>query len=208
MSKILNCGIINKIVLAIGAHYDDIEIGIGGTILKHIAKGDKVLIALTSTDEIRTGDPKKRLQEQIKALDMMSISRSNLLLFNTKMEYSDVVQELDNLNPNIIYAPYENDTHQAHRLSSKIAQSVGRKREITTIFYSSGSSIEFYPNLFSFIDITKKIKIIKCFESQIKCRALNLDKRKKIESYWASIVSDDENAYAEGLIIKKMIYEM
>jgi len=208
MLKILNCGITNKIILAIGAHYDDIEVGISGTLLKHITKGDKVLIALTSTDEIRTGNPKDRLQEQIKAINIMSISRSNLFLFNTKTEYSDIVQALDNLNPDIIYAQYEKDTHQAHRRASKIAQSVGRKKEITTIFYPSGSSIEFYPNLFSFIDIKKKIKIIKCFESQIKCGALNLDRRKKMEAYWASIVSNDKTAYAEGLIIKKMIYEV
>lgn len=208
MSKTLNYGITNKIVLAIGAHYDDVEVGICGTLLKHIIKGDKILIALTSTDEIRTGNPKDRLREQIKAINMMSLLSSNLFLFNTKTEYSDIVQDLDNLNPDIIYAQYENDSHQAHRRASKIAQSVGRKREITTIFYPSGSSIEFYPNLFSLIDIKKKIKIINCFESQIKCGALNLDKRKKMEAYWASIVSNDVNAYAEGLMIKKMIYEI
>ena len=31
-------------ILAIGAHYDDIELGCGGTLAKHISKGDKVIV--------------------------------------------------------------------------------------------------------------------------------------------------------------------
>ena len=32
----------SKVILAVGAHPDDIEIGCGGTLKKHIQKGDDV----------------------------------------------------------------------------------------------------------------------------------------------------------------------
>lgn len=52
-----------KKILALGAHYDDVEIGVGGTLLKHVNNGDKVFIAITDSDESRTGDLIIRYQE-------------------------------------------------------------------------------------------------------------------------------------------------
>ncbi len=50
--------------------------------------------------------------------------------------------------------------------------------------------------------------LINCYKTQIECGALKLDRRQKMEAYWATIISEDESRYAEGLIIKKMIYEV
>ena len=51
-------------ILAIGVHPDDIELGCGGTIIKHIDKGHKVgIIDLTSGDLGTRGTPEIRLQE-------------------------------------------------------------------------------------------------------------------------------------------------
>ena len=51
-------------ILAIGAHPDDIELGCGGTIIKHVDKGYKVgIIDLTSGDLGTRGTPEIRLQE-------------------------------------------------------------------------------------------------------------------------------------------------
>lgn len=197
----------NRIILATGAHYDDVEVGIGGTLLKHIEKGDKVYIAIVESDEYRTGEPIFRLEEQKNVLKLLGLDETRLKLFTSKHSQSNIIFELDMLKPDIVYTPYERDTHQAHRRCSEIAQSVGRKKNITTIFYYCGSSIEFYPNMFSMIDFKKKLELIKCHKSQIDCGSLKLSLREKMESYWASLVSLDEGAYAEGLIVRKMIYE-
>jgi len=36
-------------ILAIGAHFDDVELGCGGSIAKHSIKGDKVYIYVATT---------------------------------------------------------------------------------------------------------------------------------------------------------------
>ena len=208
MSINQNYGIESKSILATGAHFDDVEVGIGGTLLKHIASGDKITIAVLSSDEFRTGDIDVRGQEQIDVIDKMGIDPSNLILFGMHDDSAEIISQLDKMKFDIIYTPYGNDTHQDHRRCSQIAQSVGRKRNITTIFYYCGSSIEFNPNLFSFFDFNKKIELINCYKTQIECGALKLDRREKMESYWASLVSEDVDSYAEGLIVRKMIYEL
>ena len=209
MSKKVSSGIRSpNLILAMGAHFDDVETGVGGTLMKHVQKGDSVIVTILSSDEFRTGDPKIRNKEQRNAVKLMGIPKENLLLFRCNDEEPKIISALDMLKPDIIYTPYKNDTHQDHRRCSKIGQSVGRKRGITTIFYYCGSSIEFHPNLFSFFDYDKKMKLINCYKTQIEGGALKLDRRQKMEAYWATLVSDDVKTYAEGLIIKKMIYEV
>jgi LmbE family N-acetylglucosaminyl deacetylase len=195
-----------KRVLATGAHFDDVEVGVGGTLLKHAENGDEIYISIMESDEFRTGEAKIRLKEQKRSFKLLGIDKYHYIFFKSADKYPNIVTVLDRFKPDIIYTPYENDTHQAHRKCSKISQSVGRKINITTIFYYCGSSINFNPNLFSIIDFEKKLELIKCHESQIELGALKLNIRKKMEAYWASLVSEDDNCYAEGLIIKKMIY--
>lgn len=195
-----------KKILAMGAHFDDVEVGIGGTLLKHFERGDEIFVAILNTDEFRTGDPKVRLKEQKRAFKQLGVDKHHYILFKSTDKYPNIVSALDSIQPDIIYTPYYNDTHQAHRRCSKIGQSVGRKKNITTIFFYCGSSVDFNPNLFSIIDFDMKLELIKCHQTQIECGALKLNIRKKMEAYWASLVSYDDDCYAEGLIIRKMIY--
>jgi LmbE family N-acetylglucosaminyl deacetylase len=141
-------------------------------------------------------------------MNILGIDKRHLILFILQDKQSNIIAELDKLKPDIIYTPYYKDTHQAHRRCSEIAQSVGRKKNITTMFYYCGSSIEFYPNMFSIIDFNKKMELINCYETQIKCGALKRTMREKMESYWAILVSINEDEYAEGFIVRKMIYEV
>lgn len=195
-----------KVVLAMGAHFDDVEVGIAGTLMKHLEKEHIVYITILESDEKRTSRPKIRKGEQKAALDAMGIPFKFLLLFLADEEDADVIAKLDSINPDIVYTLYEKDTHQAHRRCSIIGQSVGRKTNITTVFYNAGSSYDFHPNVFSIIDFNAKDKIIKCFPTQIACGALQPSTIKKKEEYWGSLVSNDSECHAEGLIVRRMIY--
>lgn len=208
MSNQKSCGTQSKLILATGAHFDDVEVGIGGTLLKHVKRGDRVKVIIMSADEFRTGDIKVRVKEQIAAMKTIGLQEKDLIQFSMHDDPALIISELDAMKPDVIYTPYEKDTHQDHRRCSKIAQSVGRKRNIMTVFYYCGSSIDFHPNMFSIFDFGKKMEAINCYKTQIECGALKLDRRQKMEAYWATLISDDEDVYAEGLIVRKMIYEV
>jgi LmbE family N-acetylglucosaminyl deacetylase len=194
-----------KTILAIGAHYDDVEMGCGGTLCQHVKNGDKVYVAITSSDDPYAGSTKERGKEQKKC---DSITGFETIMFKISDPISKVIGKLDLIKPNIIFSMYEKDTHQDHRRAFQIGASVGRKKHITTYTYDSGSAYEFYPNIFNLIDFSEKEKLISCFKSQIERGTVKVDIIKNKEMYWASLVCDDVGAYAEGFVVRKLKYHI
>ncbi len=192
-------------VLALGAHYDDVEVGVGGTLLKHVLAGDEIFVVITSSGEHRTGNIITRLGEQKESLSLIGIPDKNLLLYDENQNDFDIIGALDKLKVDVIYTMFEFDTHQSHIRCSRIGQSVGRKLEAQVIFYNSGSSYDFQPNIFSIIDFEFKKRLLNCFKSQIALNAVDIDIIRRRESFWASIITK-EPCYAEGFIVRKMLY--
>ena len=195
-----------KRILAIGAHYDDIEMGCGGTLTKHVQDGDKIFFGITSSDEYRSGDIKHRYQEQILSAGILGVDFINIYKFSYHDEVHDIIGSLDNLNVDIIFTHHEFDTHQDHRRASIIGQALGRKRTTTTLFYDSGTAYDFHPNVFSVIQFSLKETLIKCFRSQLELKSINLDIVKKKNLYWGSLISNSEIEYAEGFVVRKMLW--
>ena len=193
-----------KKILAIGAHYDDIEIGCGGTLMKHISAGDKVRYAITSADEYRTGDPEERLNEQCGVLKRMGIDTTLISLFSYKDELHKIIGALDSLKSDIVFTHFENDTHQDHVRASAIGQAIGRKRRTTTVFYDSGSSYNFSPNVFSMINFDEKMYLLEFYKSQIDAEAISLDIIKRKNAYWSTLITNSPTGYAEGFVVRKM----
>lgn len=193
------------VILAAGSHFDDIEIGMGGTLLKHVENNDKIYIAILNSDEYRTGEVNKRKKEQLESLKIMGLNKKNLMLFTSDEKKADIISKLDELKPDIIYTHYIKDTHQEHVRCSIIGQAVGRKKNISTMFYNSGSSYEFNPILFNIIDFEKKSELIKCFKTQLQCGAINIESIKILDSCLANSVSDDIHCYVEGFITRKIM---
>lgn len=193
-------------IAAIGAHFDDVEIGCGGTLQKHVKNGDKVYIVITSADEFRTGLPETRMKEQLEAMKLLGLPRSRLITFSRDLPVEYIVSNLDKFQFDLVFAHYQEDTHQDHRRSSYIAQSVGRKRSVTTIFYESGSSLRFQPNIFSVIDFDFKLKLLQSYQSQINRQSISIDIIRRKNHYLGSLISDDPDVYAEGFVVWKMRY--
>jgi len=191
-------------ILVIAAHYDDAEIGCGGTIMKHISDGDEIFYAITSSDEYRTGFPEERLAEQCDVLKRMGIPTTSMTLFSYKDNLHTIIGSLDSLKPDIVFTHFENDTHQDHVRASTIGQAVGRKRYTTTVFYDSGSSYNFSANVFSIIDFEEKMYLLEFYKSQINAGAISLDIIKRKNAYWSSLITNNPDGYAEGFVVRKM----
>lgn len=191
-------------VLAIGAHYDDVEIGVGGTLYKHIEKDDEVVIAITDSDEWRTGHPEARRKEQLDALKTMGIPNSQLILFRNDAGIPEIINALDAENPDIVYTQFELDSHQAHRRCSQIGRAVSRKPDIQLFFYNSGSAYGFNPNAFSIIDCGWKFTLLNCFKSQIDMKVIDLSGIDLREHLWGSSIAT-KPCWAEAFVIGKML---
>lgn len=196
------------IILAIGAHYDDVELGVGGTLLKHVKAGDEVFIAVTDSDEYRTGDVSVRYQEQLKAINVLGIDKEKLLLFKTNDDIPNIVGALDDIKADVVYAMFESDSHQDHRKCSYIGQAVSRKLDTQVMFYNSGTSYDFLPNIFSIISFDFKNKLLACFKSQVELNIINNGVIQRREAYWGTLITKDSNSYAEGFMVRNMRYKI
>ncbi|MGX4584838.1 bacillithiol biosynthesis deacetylase BshB1 [Paenibacillus chitinolyticus] len=117
-------------ILVFGAHADDAEIGMAGTILKHTRAGYTVgLCDLTRSEMSSNGTPENRLGEANKAAEAMGITlRSNLglpdrgLSTGSKDQIDAITKEIRLRKPKIVFAPYWEDRHPDHIACSYLVQ--------------------------------------------------------------------------------------
>ena len=116
-------------ILAFGAHPDDVEIGMGGTIAKHVQAGLKVGICdLTFAEMSSNGTVELRQQEADLASTVLGLSRRTCLglpdrgLLLEKVQIDKIVKEIRETKPDIVFAPYWQDRHPDHVQCSKMIE--------------------------------------------------------------------------------------
>lgn len=114
-------------LLAFGPHADDIEIGLGGTVAKHAARGHRVgLCDLTRGELATNGTPEARLQEAEHARGILgAIWRENLGLPDGRIgqdpgHLSAVVSVIRRSQPRTVAIPYWRDRHPDHEAASHL----------------------------------------------------------------------------------------
>lgn len=116
----------NKILI-ISPHPDDEAIGCGGTISKHIAEGDQVVVIFLTSGE--KGGHGSSAEETVDIREGESIAAADILQIQ-KIDFwrepdgafratkNNVMRLVDNIKanaPGIIYAPHEMEQHPDHR---------------------------------------------------------------------------------------------
>lgn len=181
-----------KVVLAIGAHPDDVELGCGGTLSLHLSKGNEIHI-LTLSHGASGGDPELRKQEAEEAakfqgahLHLENLSDTNI---SEGVETISVIEKLvQKINPTYVYCHSIHDTHKDHRNVHQATLSACRHIPNLYCYQSPSSSVDFKPN--QFIDISgefleTKLKAIACFKSQCELRPyLDEDLLRSTARYW------------------------
>lgn len=119
----------NKIdILAIGAHPDDVELGCGGTIIKHIKLGYNIGIIDLSCGELGSrGNKEIRLEESKIASNFLGVKfRENLnfedgfIFSNNKFYQIELVKKIRKYKPDIILCNALSDRHPDHSRSAKL----------------------------------------------------------------------------------------
>ena len=161
-------------VLALGAHPDDIEAGCGGALIKYARAGHQVFqMVLTEGEE--GGASSVRRQEQEAAAKLIGVERVYWGgLHDTEIavdralikQIEQVVREVD---PQVIFVHYPDDTHQDHRnLATCVVTAARYTRNV--FFYEGPTTQNFSPTVFMDIDqvLEEKLEALCAHRSQIK----------------------------------------
>ncbi|HBV84733.1 MAG TPA: hypothetical protein DEB74_18420 [Lachnospiraceae bacterium] len=169
-------------ILAIGAHFDDIELGCGGALAKHVMNGDRVIGFVATNSEfcnsegkvLRTGSV--ALQEAKNASNIIGYELliGNIPTFHLEYEESihiKLLKIIEGNNIDLIYTHWTYDAHHDHRniaLSTlHVARHINRLVMYRSNWYASEES--FRENCF--VDITNtwitKEKAIRAYKSEL-----------------------------------------
>jgi len=114
-------------LLVFGPHPDDLEIGIGGAIAKHVALGHTVGLCDLTRGELGTnGTPDERVQEAEAAREVLGARwRQNLRLPDGDIggdpsHLRAIVEVIRRARPRTIAVPYRRDRHPDHEAASRL----------------------------------------------------------------------------------------
>ncbi|TKR23823.1 response regulator [Cellulomonas hominis] len=180
------------VVLAVGAHPDDVEIGAGGILAAHRAAGDTVVV-LTLSRGARGGDVTDREGESRAAAALIGARLVLEDLPDTRIPVAGPTLEIvervvDQVRPAVVYTHSANDRHQDHRAVHD-ATMVGTRGLGTVACYQSPSAtVDFRPNRFVTVDdhLGTKLAMLACFASQVGIRDyLEPDVVRATARYWS-----------------------
>lgn len=164
------------VVLAIGAHPDDVEIGVGGLMAAHRAAGDRVVI-LTLSRGARGGAAAHREHESLAAAELIGARLFLEDLEDTNISPGDptvgiIEAVVDQVGPTVVYTHSIHDRHQDHRAVHQAASVATRKVATFACYQSPSATVEFKPNRFVPIDGFEqtKLDLLAAFSSQAAVR--------------------------------------
>lgn len=150
-------------VLAVGAHPDDVELGCGGALVQHVARGDTVTVLVMTKGQRGTFDGGSRADEQEQAAASLVASlRWGGFEDGAVDGGADGVTVIDQViaesGAQLVYTHAPDDTHQDHRATS--LASLGAARRVPTVlYYETPSTQAFQPTIFIDIDVTLEAKL-------------------------------------------------
>ena len=163
-------------VLVFGAHPDDFEIGMGGTIAKYTNKGHNVLCVVCvvpNKTEIRVKESREAAKVLKAELVFIDSDPENFSL-NRKL-IKDFDNIINNFNPDLIFTHWNLDSHQDHRIVSEATLASTRKNKCSLYMYEQtipGGIVPYGFKSQMFIDVTDtietKIDSILCHKSQVQ----------------------------------------
>ena len=201
-----------KTVLAVGAHADDVELAVGGTMARLRRGGARVVMAVISLP----GDYKARLREAQHAAGILGCELRVLMADGSRRiedlkSYELVAmidREVKELAPAAMLTHGPSEFHRDHVLVHEACVSSQRLRYFDFFTYHPNFCrpvpVAFHPR--AYVDITEtietKMRAIEAHQSQFKCRGLGIDIYRDIARLNGRMVGVQ---YAEGLDVGRML---
>jgi LmbE family N-acetylglucosaminyl deacetylase len=159
-------------VLAVSAHPDDAEIGIGATLAKHVRQGHRVTMLTLSGGEVggATGARAGELAEAAAVIGARLVHRS---LPDTEISEGPptvptIEEVVRDIRPSVVYLHSAQDTHQDHRAVHRAGLVAARGVPTVLCYQSPSATVDYRPSRFTdvtgFLDI--KLAALACHRSQ------------------------------------------
>lgn len=203
-------------VLAIGPHPDDVELGMGGAIVRMKAEGLIVgVLDLTSGEPTPHGTPERRARETQAASQILELDwRDNLGLPNRRLEATleargQLASVIRSLRPRWLFCPYWIDAHPDHTAATQLVEAARFWAKLTKtdlagspwhperIFYYYCVHLRLAITPSFVLDISdqweQKLAAIRCYESQfIEGRPTEpptfLDRLRDDAAHWGRLI--------------------
>ncbi len=170
-------------ILAVGAHFDDIELGCCGTLMNHVLQGDRVTILVVTNssyknpngEEIR--NRKTAYREGLKATriigaDLRCLNYDTFKVYFDEKLTSEITRYIEELDIDVLYCPWIYDLHRDHQLTAKSVLMAGRHIKRFLMYRCNYYDTErpFRGNLYSDISavIDRKTEVIKAHKSELE----------------------------------------
>ncbi len=201
-------------ILAFGAHADDVEIGMGGTIAKYAAVGKKIGICdLTKAELSSNGNVDTRIKEAKTAATILGVDLRETLdlpdrgLFHQEEYINKIAQVVRKYKPKLVFAPYFQDRHPdhghcAHLVEEAVFSAAIKKYQTDDTEPHRVNNLYFYMingfhkpdfviDISSYMD--KKIASLNAYESQFS---------KGVQSFQTPLV----NGYIEAIEARERLF--
>jgi LmbE family N-acetylglucosaminyl deacetylase len=179
-------------VLAVGAHPDDPEIGVGGILLNHAAQGHTVAV-LTLTGGEQGGVQSRRAEESKRAAELLGARLFHKELVDTSLTdggdtISAIKEVIDETTATTVYTHTPRDVHQDHRNTHHASLVAARGVPRIYCYQSPSTTVEFRPTRFVGIDdvLDQKLEVIRAYVSQVEVRHyLDEELLRATARYWS-----------------------
>lgn len=170
-------------VLGVGAHYDDLELGCSGTLIRHIKNKDKVTMLVVTDSSyrnhrgnlIRGADIAYREglnAAKIIGAELIHLDYKTFAVSFDEMATKEINSYIEKLKIDVIYSPWIYDLHRDHQNAGKCTLMAGRHVPRFLMYRSNFYDTEqqfrgnFYSDISNFMD--KKIEVIKAHKSELE----------------------------------------
>jgi N-acetylglucosamine malate deacetylase 1 len=200
-------------VICVGAHPDDVEIGMGATVARLVRQGLSVTVVdLTNGEPTPHGTPEIRARESAAAAAVLGVRRVTLPLANRELQDTldarrRLAEVLREERPRWLFAPYPVDAHPDHVAASAICDAARfwAKLTKTDMRGEPHYPAKHYRYLAvhlrllakpSFVmdvteDLEKKIEALTCYRSQFEANQRNqgiLDAMRLAAATWGALI--------------------
>ena len=170
-------------ILGVGAHYDDLELGCSGTLIKHVQRGDRVTMLVISDSAYRNpnGEVVRNAEmafsegtqaAEIIGAELVCLNCETLKISNDDKLARELLNYIEDFQIDTIYSHWVHDIHRDHQHAANATIMAGRHVPRVLMYRSNyyDSHEPFRGNFYSDISdvIEKKIDVIGAHKSELE----------------------------------------